>query len=421
MTRLEWKIAYAPHALCRDREITRAAQLYEAGYEILPAKVPGNFECDLMRAGKLPDLYYSTDTLAAQALENLHLWYFTEFDLPEGEGILRFEGIDTVSDIYLNGILTASTDNMFLAYEVDTNLQKGKNELLVHIKPACIEARKHRLPISSYAMKYGYESLALRKSPHMFGWDIMPRIVSAGLWKEVRLLPPPPKDRIEDVYFVTNRVDTAGGYAELRLFVSTVLDGDFAREYTVKVRGVCGDSVFTVEKQLWHTDDAMSFAIHDCRFWAPRPAGEPNLYDVTVQLCRGDVVCDTKKTTLGVRTVKLLMTECAAADGSGEFCFEINGKKVFLLGTNWVPLDAFPSQAASRLDKALDLLYDIGCNAVRCWGGNAYEADEFYDFCDRKGIVVWQDFAMGSAVYPQETAFAERLETEAVAVIKRLR
>lgn len=73
----------------------------------------------------------------------------------------------------------------------------------------------------------------------------------------------------------------------------------------------------------------------------------PHLYDVTVELYRGKELCDTKNTELGVRTVRLLMTECAGDDG--EFCFEINGKKTFLLGTNWVPLDAFPSRFEERL------------------------------------------------------------------------
>ena len=253
----------------------------------------------------------------------------------------------------------------------------------------------------------------------MFGWDIMPRIVSASLWKEVKLLPPKKKDRLEELYFVTNRVEPAERRASLRFHYRLALDGDFARDYTLKVSGRCGQSAFSFETVPWHTDGAVDFGISECVFWTPRPQGEPNLYEVTVELYRGETLCDTKKTELGVRTVRLLMTECAGENG--EFCFEINGKKTFLLGTNWVPLDAFPSRFEERLPKALELLEDIGCNAVRCWGGGVYESEAFYRFCDRKGIVVWQDFGMGCGVYPQEKAFAERLEKEIIAVVKRLR
>lgn len=419
---LKWTLCYAPHEICKNNEPKTISELTALGYESVPAVVPGNFELDLMREKRLPDLYFSTDTLEAEKLENLHIWYYTSFDLPENgdpEGVLRFEGVDTIGDIYLNGVLKCHTDNMFLPYEIKDGFHGGHNEVVVHIKPACLAARDHTLPISSHALPYNYASLALRKAAYMFGWDIMPRIVSAGLWKDVKLLPPEQKNEIRETYFVTNRVDTEKKQASLRFHYRLVLDGDFARDYTVKVRGKCGNSEFSFSTVPWHTDGAFDFSIQDCLFWAPRPQGVPNLYEVTVELYRGDLLCDAKTLELGVRTVRLLMTECAGDDG--EFCFEINGKKTFLLGTNWVPLDAFPSRFEERLPKALEMLNDIGCNAVRCWGGGVYESDEFYRFCDRKGILVWQDFGMGCGVYPQERTFAERLEKEIVAVVKRLR
>lgn len=67
------------------------------------------------------------------------------------------------------------------------------------------------------------------------------------------------------------------------------------------------------------------------------------------------------------------------------------------------------------------MLGDLGCNAVRCWGGNVYESDRFFDFCDSHGIMVWQDFAMGCGVYPQDESFSKKLADEAVFQIKRLR
>jgi beta-mannosidase len=67
------------------------------------------------------------------------------------------------------------------------------------------------------------------------------------------------------------------------------------------------------------------------------------------------------------------------------------------------------------------MMYDCGCNIVRCWGGNAYENDAFYDFCDEKGILVWQDFAMGCAVYLQDDFFCEKIQEEAAFIIKKLR
>ncbi|MBQ5810269.1 MAG: glycoside hydrolase family 2, partial [Clostridia bacterium] len=106
---------------------------------------------------------------------------------------------------------------------------------------------------------------------------------------------------------------------------------------------------------------------------------------------------------------------------NGCFRFLVNGTEIMCKGTNWVPLDAFHSRDKARYAEALALVKDIGCNIVRCWGGNVYEADEFFDFCDRNGIMVWQDFAMGCRWYPQDDAFAATISKEVESVVRRLR
>lgn len=100
-----WKMAYAPNYLCKDSKILNIADIKKSGFEIINAEVPGNFELDLMREGRLCDLYYSTNTLKAQKLENMHVWYFGEFEVTDKNSYLHFEGIDTVSEIYINGSL----------------------------------------------------------------------------------------------------------------------------------------------------------------------------------------------------------------------------------------------------------------------------------------------------------------------------
>jgi beta-mannosidase len=109
------------------------------------------------------------------------------------------------------------------------------------------------------------------------------------------------------------------------------------------------------------------------------------------------------------------------ADGTGEFCFYVNGQKMFARGTNWVPLDSFHSRDPEHLEKAFSLLKNGNINMVRVWGGGVYESDEFYDFCDENGITVWQDFMMGCASYPQSKDFCDKLAREAEEVVKRLR
>jgi beta-mannosidase len=50
-----------------------------------------------------------------------------------------------------------------------------------------------------------------------------------------------------------------------------------------------------------------------------------------------------------------------------------------------------------------------------------YESDEFYELCDENGLMVWQDFAMGCTIYPQDDIFKKKIKTEADKVIRRLR
>lgn len=415
-----WKLVYAHHEACAGKEFYCMADLMKAGFDVVLAEVPGNFELDLMKAGKVEDLYFSTNTLEAQKLEDMHLWYVTTINVGKKDEYLHFDGIDTIADIYVNGKLVRSTDNMFMAYDVEADWVIGENEVMVHIKPVMLEARKYNTPVACNALKYNYPSLSVRKAAHMFGWDIMPRIVSAGIWKDVTLCEKK-ADSIKEVYFTTNRIDEAKKTAYMRFCINAELSGVFATDYTVRIEGKCKDSSFVHEERLWHTNHAFTFTIDSCKLWWPKNAGEANLYDTTVTLLKKGEVCDTYKLKVGVRIIELDRTDFTDQDGNGEFCFKVNGKKIFALGTNWVPLDAYHSNDVKRLAKAAEMLDDIGCNMVRCWGGNVYESDEFYDFCDEHGILVWQDFAMGCAVYPRDEEFCTKLEEEAVYQIKRLR
>lgn len=419
---MQWKIAYAHHDQACQKPLCTIRDIEQSGFDTMPASVPGCIEKELMQAGKLKDLYFSTNTLEAQKLEDVHVWYYTKVNVQKEKQYLRFEGIDTFSDIYVNGKMVKSTDNMFLSYDVQDNLHVGENQVVVHIRPTMLEARRFTPPAVSYALQYNYAGLYVRKPSHMFGWDIMPRVVSAGLWKNVTLCERKP-DGIEEVYLVTHQLAEKENkpLAYMRCFIHTHLSGAFASDYRVRIEGTCGESKFSVEQRLWHTTTKVYFDVPDCKLWWPKNAGEQNLYDIQVTLLRGEAVCDVYSVKYGIRTVELDRTEITDAEGNGEFCFRVNGKKIFILGTNWVPMDALHCNDQARLPKALALLDDIGCNMVRCWGGNVYEAEEFFEFCDRHGILVWQDFAMGCAIYPNEESFEKRLEEEAIFQIKRLR
>ncbi len=403
--------------------ISTENDLKSAKIESLPAQIPGNFELDMLKNGIIEDPFTGTGPIKMQELENRHLWYVKRFTADENmkRPQLVFEGIDTFADIYLNGEKIAHNDNMFLPCRVSVEGKlKANNELLVHIYPPFIESRRldFSLDVASY-QHYNAESLMVRKAAHSYGWDIMPRILSGGIWKSVELSEKP-ENSFDELYLYTsslgeNRARIAGFYA-------LELAGDFAREYEIRITGRCKDRGFEWSSgALWHNRGILNFEIENPLLWWTKDAGEQNLYSCEAVLYRGGAPAAVHKFKLGIRTIELEKTDYTDAEGSGQFLFRINGEPLYIRGTNWVPLDAFHSRDAERLPKALELLEESGCNMVRCWGGNVYPEDAFFDFCDEKGILVWQDFAMGCATYPQNEYFCKQMERETAYIVKHLR
>jgi len=417
----DWSLYIMPHDELGDNCFDSATALSQSGMQSIPAKVPGNFELDLQRAGLIDDPFMGMNTLDMQELEDRHLWYVRRFEVEKSENkdyVILFEGIDTFADVYLNGNKIGSTDNMLTPFELDANsLVDGENEILVHISPAFIEARKHENEFCR-PQAYKADSMFVRKAPHMYGWDIMPRILSGGIWRSVSVVEKP-LDRINDIYLYTT--DFYGSRANLRCYYSLSLTKARSRDYSLSIKGVCKDSSYEKTFELWHTSGTEYFPVENPELWWVRDMGEPNLYDVTVQLLYKGEVVDSARFKNGIRTVKLERTSVTEEGKDAKFQFYINNQKLFARGTNWVPVDAFHSRDKERLPKALDMLYDIGCNMVRCWGGNVYEDDIFYDFCDRKGIFIWQDFSMACAAYPQDEYFCNVMRKETEKIVKRLR
>lgn len=203
-----WKLAYAANSYVVKNAFSpkKVSEIEDSDVAKIPASVPGNFELDLMKNGLLEDLYVGENILKSQALEGMHVWYYTEVQLESSENkLLCFDGIDTVAEVFIGGVSVLCAENMFLEYEVPLSLPDGKYDLVVHITPACVAERKYKLPAMCRSLKYQRGGLSLRKAAYMYGWDIMPRIVSAGLWREV-YIKETPETYIDDVFIYTSSI-----------------------------------------------------------------------------------------------------------------------------------------------------------------------------------------------------------------------
>jgi len=412
----KWTLSWSD----RDLEYSEALESLR-GPDAITATVPGNVELDLVDAGQLNEPFFGMNALNLQKLEGRHWWYSTTFASPNLYGrdaFLRFEGLDCFSDIYLNAIHILTTKNALVEHEVQVDaLLATTNELVVHIRPWTEMAADGPIPAGCMAGPHSVASLRVRKPSHCFGWDIMPRIVTAGIWRpcslELR-----PKTRFEELYLVTadSSVESARLLFHYRLKHSIAQDN-----LRIRIEGSCGESTFVDEQPALFFAGHFYLSVPHPKRWWPKNRGRANLYSVIVTLLQDGETVDQRPFRHGIRSVKLIRTSVTDESGNGEFHFEVNGEPIFVMGTNWVPLDAFHSRDASRLPAALGLLDEVGCNLVRCWGGNVYENDAFYDFCDEHGILIWQDFAMACARYPQDDVFAREIATEVRAVVHRLR
>ena len=421
-----WKLYYFPQGQFDIAHPSELTGLGLAGQPIA-AEVPGNVELDLARAGVLQDPYVGDNVLKLREYETHEWWYVRTFTvdaalLKGGRGIeLLFRGVDCLATYWLDGEEIGSSDNMFIEHRFDVTerLAAGREHTLaVRLRSPVLEAMAKRYEPSNLALPVNYESLWIRKAAHMFGWDIMPRAVSAGLWRPVELVVREP-DEIEYIYAVTREASEHS--AKMQLFFRLRTDAKKLTDLRLRVSGVCGDSRFAAEKKIRFVAGHIEVAVDRPKLWWPRGYGEANLYEVTLELLHAGNVIARRTETIGLRTLELLRTDVSTPERPGRFQFVVNGVPIQIKGTNWVPMDMFHSKDAARYEEAIRLAADLECNMLRCWGGNVYEDHAFFDLCDRSGILVWQDFAMACALYPQAPEFRETLRREAEAVVRKLR
>ena len=168
------------------------------GNESIPAYVPGSVYNDLLKAGRMDDPYFRDNEDGALMLMKNDFEYKGAFNVSKSElddadeVLLRFNGLDTLTDIRLNGHILGSTNNMHRIwdYSVKDMLKENKNELVVLLhSPVEFIAKEYEADPAILGTEDAMRGFPkIRKGHYMFGWDWGPRLPDAGIWKEVELL-----------------------------------------------------------------------------------------------------------------------------------------------------------------------------------------------------------------------------------------
>ena len=377
-----------------------------------PAIVPGNVHSDLLENKLIENPFIQNNEHNLQWISETDWEYRTTFlvnkQTLEKENLeLNFEGLDTYSSIYLNDSLILTTNNAFREFQVDVKpLLKAQNELRILFENTTKYEVKAKAKLN-YPLPEG-NRIFTRKAQFQYGWDWGPKLNTVGIWKPVSLKAWN-EVRIKDVYI--EQLELNNALAELKIDVKLSTSNIKNLTYEIYVNN-------ELNKAIPQANELM-FNISNPKRWWPHNLGNPYLYDITVVLKKDNIILDSSSIKTGLRTIELITEK----DTIGEsFFFKVNDIPVYAKGANYIPQNSMQNEVtAAHYEKLIDDAVEANMNMLRIWGGGIYENDIFYDLCDEKGVLVWQDFMFACAMYPGDEDYLKNVQQEAIDNVKRLR
>lgn len=383
----------------------------------LTAHVPGSIHYDLRSADVTPNPFGSTADATANHWVSATSWRLERtFTLSSEEAlsdwVLYFGSLDTFATVLVNDQQVATSRNALRSLRVSLkpeDLRAGENRLAVLIDghedgvaEMIDEARarlRHDGPIEGLLGK----SLLRRYQRSFFSMssllNIGTGVLGIGILGRVELRRVE-TTRIEDVFFETVSIDKM--MATARCTVSSA--SEHPGELTVELLDSSGVVVAHNEEllQAGTAETVVHLEIVSPALWWPIGYGDSVLYTLRTQVRTEGRRTATVERQVGIRTVQI-RTE--STSGRPTFEVVVNGTPIWVRGTNYIPVDYLSVYGtAQQYERVFALLEAGNNNMVRMWGGGATESAEWYEECDRRGILVWQDFYLHSNTYPDYDA-----------------
>ena len=395
--------------------------------ESVDMQIPGTVLSGLLAAGKIKDPFYRTNEDATRALFWKDYVFTRTFDVDEEllaqqHIVLVCEGLDTLAEISINGTFLAKTDNMHRTWKFQAKklLHPGKNEIQIvfrsvlrFIEDYPYEAHKKINYIPCGSMK---GNQLLRKAHSMFGWDWGPQTIDAGIFRDI-YLQGYSHARIEDIRI--HQQHTKNVSVQTSITLSESVPG---QKLCVELSEDGADKPLQTKLCKTNADGvaAVDFVIENPKLWWPNDYGDQPLYIVRTTLLDEDgTSLESITRRIGLRTLTISQEK---DEWGNEFAFCVNGVKIFTRGGNYIPDDCLYTRITEKkLDYILESCRRAHFNCVRVWGGGYYPSDAFYDLCDEKGLIVWQDLMYACNVYDVTDAFAENCRQETYDNVRRLR
>ena len=411
---------------------------------VRPMDVPGDIYSALIQSGELEDPYYGENELKAQWPGREDWKIERSFIIPEHflqlKTIrLQAEVIDTIGEVYINGSLAGINSNMFIGFEANPKplLHPGENFIAVIIRSpeqaAIREAARlpYPVPASLYPVSSPHRNL-IRKAQCMAGWDWGPCLMTGGIYDSIRLIAADGPF----IKYIQTRTKAIGPFPadgenrasgpdfSLDIFADIEVpeEMDIEAEFTLAGNDISSDYRQVSHYHLAAGTHRISAAmlVKKPKLWWPNGHGNPALYDLFLKTGSDPFfrLSHTMHKKIGFRELRVVSEE---DDIGRSFKFVVNGKDIFAKGANWIPADALPSRwTRARIAGLLDSAVQAHMNCLRVWGGGRYESDDFYELCDERGIMIWQDCMFSCALYPSSPEFLSNVEAEITHQVKRL-
>jgi beta-mannosidase len=380
------------------------------------ATVPGNVHSDLLDNKRIEHPFIGANEDSLQWITATDWEYKTTFfvdkeTLRKKYIELNFEGLDTYASVFLNDSLILETNNAFREFSVDVKYAlKFENELKISFKRTSIPEENEKAKLN-YQLPEG-NRIFTRKAQFQYGWDWGPKLNTSGIWRPVTLNAW--NDfKIKSIQIKQATLEKDKAVLIIDLETKNIVITDLSFDIYVN------DSLTkTLENLPLIHPSIRPLIIKNPKLWWPHNLGKPFLYDIKVVVRDDKTILDSISVKKGLRTIELVTDK----DSIGEsFYFKVNDVPVYMKGANYIPQNSMQNQVTdAHYEQLLDDVVDANMNMLRVWGGGIYENDIFYDLCDEKGILIWQDFMFACAMYPGDNDFLENVEKEAIQNVKRL-
>ena len=394
------------------------------GYKDIPAIVPGSVIADLLDNNIIEDPYYGENEYRVRDL------FYKDFSYSRGftvtSEMLSYQivelccyGLDTLAEIKINGRLLAKTDNIHVTwkYDIKDYLVVGENTIDI-LFLSCLKYMEERIASDGEITYVATGNIPgtnyIRKAHCMCGWDWGPQLPDAGIWREI-CIECYSGSRLNDLHIVQQHTEE-GVTLNCNVEVERLSEGSIILE--IEVTAPNGDKLtkaVTVNKN----NEFFDIHIDNPQLWWPNGLGEHPLYNVKAVLKHSDTIVDERSLRIGLRTIELSREN----DQWGqEFCFKVNGIKIFAMGADYIPEDSiFRRINPDRTRKLMENSVAANFNCMRVWGGGYYPDNYFFDICDELGLVVWLDLMFACNVYRMTEEFENSIVLETEQNIRRLR